>query len=94
MVHLCVLLQVVLDFHRQVADAVSHVSEQYEELFGACSKVPEDWEKMKIQLTGALNDSGRYFVFKEQIKVRPSADIPDRLMNVARTVKLFLGVDL
>ncbi|XP_030578730.1 cilia- and flagella-associated protein 70 [Archocentrus centrarchus] len=62
--------RVVLDFHRQVANIVSSVSEQYEELFGASSKVPQDynWEKMKIQLTGALNDSGRYFVFKEQMK--------------------------
>uniref|UniRef100_A0AAX7VR65 Cilia and flagella associated protein 70 n=1 Tax=Astatotilapia calliptera TaxID=8154 RepID=A0AAX7VR65_ASTCA len=60
----------VLDFHRQVANTVSHVSEQCEELFGTSCEIPQDdsLEKMKIQLIGALNDSGRYFVFKEQMK--------------------------
>ncbi|XP_065327620.1 cilia- and flagella-associated protein 70 [Pelmatolapia mariae] len=61
----------VLDFHRQVANTVSHVSEQCEELFGTSREMPQDdnsLEKMKIQLMGALNDSGRHFVFKEQMK--------------------------
>ncbi|CAI5644785.1 unnamed protein product [Oreochromis niloticus] len=60
----------VLDFHRQVANTVSRVSEQCEELFGTSHEMPQDdsLEKMKIQLMGALNDSGRYFVFKEQMK--------------------------
>ncbi|XP_071345387.1 cilia- and flagella-associated protein 70 isoform X2 [Trachinotus anak] len=60
----------VLDFHRQVGNVVSHVSDQYKELFGARSKPLEDCsqEQMKVQLMGALNVSGRYFAFKEQMK--------------------------
>lgn len=94
--HRCVLLQAVLDFHRQVAKTVSRVSEQCEELFGTSCEIPQDdsLEKMKIQLIGALNDSGRYFVFKEQMKVRPTAHIYDGLMKFTRTLKLFLGIDL
>ena len=75
----CVLLQAVLDFHRQVGNTVAVVSEQYEELFGASCKMPQDHsqEQMLIQLMGALNVSGRYFTFKEQIKVR--AKIPEMI---------------
>ncbi|XP_069575971.1 cilia- and flagella-associated protein 70 [Brachyistius frenatus] len=60
----------VLDFHRQVGNTVSRVSEQYEELFGASCQPPQDCsrEQMRIQLMGALNVSGRYFTFKEQMK--------------------------
>ncbi|XP_070822382.1 cilia- and flagella-associated protein 70 [Chaetodon trifascialis] len=60
----------VLDFHRQVGNVVMHVSEQYKELFGTRCKLWEDCsrEQMKVQLTGALNMSGRYFTFKEQMK--------------------------
>ncbi|KAG7498635.1 cilia-and flagella-associated protein 70 isoform X2 [Solea senegalensis] len=60
----------VLDFHKQVANVVSHVSDQYNELLKAGCKPLEDcsWEQMKVQLIGSLNDSGRYFAFKEQMK--------------------------
>ncbi|XP_070762191.1 cilia- and flagella-associated protein 70 [Enoplosus armatus] len=60
----------VLDFHRQVGNVVTHVSDQYEELFGARRKPSEDCsrEQMKIQLMGTLNVSARYFTFKEQMK--------------------------
>ncbi|KAM7424545.1 hypothetical protein PAMA_000746 [Pampus argenteus] len=60
----------VQGFHRQVGNVVAHVSDQYEELFGAKCKPPEDCsrEQMKAQLMGALNVSGRYFAFKEQMK--------------------------
>ncbi|XP_044039092.1 cilia- and flagella-associated protein 70 isoform X3 [Siniperca chuatsi] len=60
----------VLDFHRQVGNVVTHVSDQYEELFGARCKPSEDCsrEQMKIQLMGTLNVSARYFTFKEQMK--------------------------
>ncbi|XP_042342588.1 cilia- and flagella-associated protein 70 [Plectropomus leopardus] len=60
----------VLDFHRQVGNVVAHVSDQYEELFGANCKSSEDCsrEQMKHQLMGALNVSARYFTFKEQMK--------------------------
>ncbi|KAM7405796.1 hypothetical protein PAMP_000223 [Pampus punctatissimus] len=60
----------VQGFHRQVGNVVAHVSDQYEELFGAKCKPSEDCsrEQMKAQLMGALNVSGRYFAFKEQMK--------------------------
>ncbi|XP_070687791.1 cilia- and flagella-associated protein 70 [Pempheris klunzingeri] len=60
----------VLDFHRQVGNVVSHISDQYQELFGARCKPSEDCslEQMKVQLMGALNVSARYFAFKEQMK--------------------------
>ncbi|XP_044211098.1 cilia- and flagella-associated protein 70 isoform X1 [Thunnus albacares] len=60
----------VQGFHRQVGNVVTHVSDQYEELFGAKCKPSEDCsrEQMKAQLMGALNVSGRYFAFKEQMK--------------------------
>ncbi|XP_026233395.1 cilia- and flagella-associated protein 70 [Anabas testudineus] len=60
----------VLDFHRQVGNVVSHVSDQYVKLFGAGYKPSEDCsqEQMKVQLIGTLNVSGRYFAFKEQMK--------------------------
>lgn len=70
--HAHVLLQAVLDFHRQVSNVVAHVSDQYKELFGTGCSLSEDFsrEQMKAQLMGALNVSGRYFAFKEQMKVR------------------------
>ncbi|XP_039651680.1 cilia- and flagella-associated protein 70 isoform X1 [Perca fluviatilis] len=60
----------VLDFHRQVGNVVSHVSDQYEELFGARCKSSGDCsrEQKKVQLMGTLNVSARYFTFKEQMK--------------------------
>ncbi|GLD62332.1 cilia- and flagella-associated protein 70 isoform X1, partial [Lates japonicus] len=60
----------VQDFHRQVGNVVTHVSDQYKELFGARGKPLEDCsrEQMKVQLMGMLNVSGRYFAFKEQMK--------------------------
>ncbi|XP_034736596.1 cilia- and flagella-associated protein 70 isoform X2 [Etheostoma cragini] len=60
----------VLDFHRQVGNVVSHVSDQYEELFGTSCKPSGDCsrEQNKVQLMGALNVSARYFTFKEQMK--------------------------
>ncbi|KAM4592406.1 cilia- and flagella-associated protein 70-like [Odontesthes bonariensis] len=60
----------VLNFHSQVGNTVAVVSEQYEELFGASSNMPQDHsrEQMLSQLMGALNVSGRYFTFKEQLK--------------------------
>ncbi|XP_041637325.1 cilia- and flagella-associated protein 70 [Cheilinus undulatus] len=59
----------VLDFHKQVGNVVSHVSDQCKELFGAmqpsdaCSR-----EQMMVQLMGSLSVSGRYITFKEQMK--------------------------
>ncbi|XP_039983344.1 cilia- and flagella-associated protein 70 [Xiphias gladius] len=60
----------VLYFHRQVGNVVTHVSDQYKELFEARCKPLNDcsWEQMKVQLMGTLNVSGRYFAFKEQMK--------------------------
>ncbi|KAG8001216.1 Cilia-and flagella-associated protein 70 [Nibea albiflora] len=60
----------VLDFHRQVGNVVTHVSEQYKELFGARCKPSKEFslEQMKVQLMGTLNVTPRYFAFKEQMK--------------------------
>lgn len=71
----CVLLQAVLNFHKQVGNTVAILSEQYEELFGASCNLPQDLseEQMMIQLMSSLNISGQYFAFKEQIKVRTKA---------------------
>ncbi|XP_061570368.1 cilia- and flagella-associated protein 70-like [Cololabis saira] len=59
-----------LNFHKQVGNAVAILSEQYEELRGASSGLPQDHnkEQMMIQLMSSLNISGRYFALKEQIK--------------------------
>lgn len=69
--HGCVILQAVLDFHRQVGNVVSHISDQYKELFGTEHSLSEtsNREQMKTQLMGALNVSGKYFTFKERMKV-------------------------
>nr|XP_019955065.1 PREDICTED: cilia- and flagella-associated protein 70 isoform X1 [Paralichthys olivaceus] len=60
----------VLNFHRQVGNTVTQVSDQYRELFGATCKPSDDCsrEQETVQLMGALNVSGRYFSFKEQMK--------------------------
>ncbi|KAL6113566.1 cfap70 [Pungitius sinensis] len=60
----------VLDFHRQVGNVVTHVSDQYGELLAAGCEPSENLsrEQMYVELMGSLNDSGRYFAFKEQMK--------------------------
>ncbi|XP_068614939.1 cilia- and flagella-associated protein 70-like, partial [Brachionichthys hirsutus] len=60
----------VLDFHRQVGNVVMHVSDQHEEIFGTSSKPIENChdEQIRVQLIGALKESGRYLVFKERMK--------------------------
>uniref|UniRef100_UPI0037E8A8BF cilia- and flagella-associated protein 70 n=1 Tax=Semicossyphus pulcher TaxID=241346 RepID=UPI0037E8A8BF len=72
----------VLGFHRQVGNVVSHVSVQYNELFGAtqpsdaCSR-----EQMMVQLMGSLNVSGRYFAFKEQMKPAVVRIVRDKMQQ-------------
>ncbi|XP_037342703.2 cilia- and flagella-associated protein 70 isoform X1 [Pungitius pungitius] len=60
----------VLDFHRQVGNVVTHVSDQYGELLAAGCEPSENLsrEQMYVELMGSLNDSGRYCAFKEQMK--------------------------
>lgn len=91
-----ILLQAVLDFHRQVGNVVAHVSDQYKELFGTGCDLSEDCsrEQMKAQLMGALNVSGRYFAFKEQMKVRTTTHMPDGWIKLTGTLKLFFGEGL
>ncbi|XP_062248907.1 cilia- and flagella-associated protein 70 [Platichthys flesus] len=62
--------EAVGDFHRQVGSVVTKVSDQYRELLGGTCKPSEDSspEQVAVQLMGALNVSGRYFAFKEQMK--------------------------
>ncbi|XP_008323970.1 cilia- and flagella-associated protein 70 [Cynoglossus semilaevis] len=60
----------IFDFHKQVASVVAHVSDQFKELIAAGCIPSEDfsWEQARVQLLGSLNDTGRYFAFKEQMK--------------------------
>ncbi|XP_077375017.1 cilia- and flagella-associated protein 70 isoform X2 [Festucalex cinctus] len=73
----------VQNFHRQVGNVVRHVLDQYEELFGARLKLPNDCnrEQMMAQLMGALNVSGRYFSFKEQIKPSVVKFVRDKMQQ-------------
>uniref|UniRef100_A0A3Q3M8C4 Cilia and flagella associated protein 70 n=1 Tax=Mastacembelus armatus TaxID=205130 RepID=A0A3Q3M8C4_9TELE len=73
----------VLDFHKQVGNVVSHVSEQYQELFGARCEQSKDCsqEQMEVQLMGMLNVSGRYFAFKEQMKPAVVRIVRDRMQR-------------
>ncbi|KAM9408257.1 cilia- and flagella-associated protein 70 [Pholidichthys leucotaenia] len=73
----------IFEFHGQVANIVTHVSAQYEELFGTSYPLPQDSsrEKMKLQLMGALNDSGRYFAFKEQMKHSVVGFVRDKMQR-------------
>lgn len=68
----------MLNFHRQVRNVVAHVTDQYKELFRTGRGLSEDCsrEQMKAQVMGALDVSGRYFAFKEQMKVRTTYHIP------------------
>ncbi|XP_049573294.1 cilia- and flagella-associated protein 70 isoform X2 [Syngnathus scovelli] len=73
----------VLNFHKQVGNVVKHILEQYEELFGTRVKLPNDCnrEQMMAQLMGALNVSGRYFAFKEQIKPAVVRFVRDKIQQ-------------
>ncbi|CAK6974928.1 cilia- and flagella-associated protein 70 [Scomber scombrus] len=73
----------VQGFHKQVGNVVAHISDQYEELFGAKCKSPDDCsqEQMKAQLMGALNVSGRYFAFKEQMKHAVGRIVRDKMQQ-------------
>lgn len=84
----------MLNFHRQVSNVVAHVTDQYKELFGTGHSLSEDCsqEQMKAQLMGALDVSGRYFAFKEQMKVRTTPHIPEGWIKLAGTLKVFLLV--
>ncbi|XP_035464519.2 cilia- and flagella-associated protein 70 isoform X1 [Scophthalmus maximus] len=79
----CKAEKAVLDFHRQVCNVVTQVSEQYMELFGARCRPAGDGtrEPMKVQLMGALNVSGRYFAFKEQMKHAVVGLVRDKLQR-------------
>ncbi|XP_055085829.1 cilia- and flagella-associated protein 70 [Periophthalmus magnuspinnatus] len=59
----------VQSYHEQVANVVSQVCEQVEELYCCdCSLTEINREHMKAEVMGELNMSGRYFAFKEQLK--------------------------
>ncbi|XP_047435842.1 cilia- and flagella-associated protein 70 [Mugil cephalus] len=88
----------VLDFHRQVGNTVTRVSEQYEELFGKSCNAMQDCsqEQMKIQLMGELNVSGRYFAFKEQMKHAVVKIVRDKMQRTEaftdpQQLKVFLS---
>lgn len=67
--------QAVQEFQVQVASVAAQVLDQYQQLFGgafepgACLPDPNTQEQRKTLLLGELNYSGKYFAFKEQLKV-------------------------
>lgn len=67
-----VMLQAVLDFHRQVGIVMDHVLHQLTALFGTTCKLSEECseQQVMVQLMGVLNESGRYFAVKEKMQVR------------------------
>lgn len=62
-------------YHSQIASVTAQVLDQYQQLFGAAfvpGQTPLDpslREQRKSRLLGELNGSGKYFAFKEQMKV-------------------------
>lgn len=70
------LYQAVQEYQAQIASVAGQVLEQYQQLFGPAFLPgekpldPTSQEQRKTKLLGELNYSGKYFAFKEQIKVR------------------------
>ncbi|XP_036950713.1 cilia- and flagella-associated protein 70 isoform X3 [Acanthopagrus latus] len=66
----CRAERAVLDFHRQIGNMETMVFEQCNELFGTRweDSVDCSWKQKQTELRGALNVSGRYFTYKEQLK--------------------------
>uniref|UniRef100_A0A4W5MX72 Cilia and flagella associated protein 70 n=1 Tax=Hucho hucho TaxID=62062 RepID=A0A4W5MX72_9TELE len=66
----------VQEYQAQIASVADQVLEQYQQLFGPAFLPgvkpldPTSQEQRKTKLLGELNYSGKYFAFKEQIKVR------------------------
>ncbi|XP_047218284.1 cilia- and flagella-associated protein 70 isoform X2 [Girardinichthys multiradiatus] len=88
----------VLDFHRQVANTVAAVSEQYVESLGENSELLESLSKEQIlaEVMGGLNVSGRYFTFKEQMKRAVVRIVRDKMQrtepfNDPQDVKQFVN---
>ncbi len=67
--------QAVQEYQSQIASVAAQVLDQYQQLFGAAflpGGKPLDpvlQEQRTNQLLGELNYSGKYFAFKEQMKV-------------------------
>ncbi|KAM8893823.1 cilia- and flagella-associated protein 70 isoform 3-T3 [Spinachia spinachia] len=88
----------VLDFHRQVGNVVTQVSDQYTELLAAGCKPVENCsrEQMYAELMGSLNDNGRYFAFKEQMKHAVVRIVRDKMQRTEpisdpQELKLFVS---
>ncbi|XP_030645563.1 cilia- and flagella-associated protein 70 [Chanos chanos] len=64
----------VQEYQAQVANVVTQILDQYQQLFGAAFALgaklldPSAQEQCKRQILGELNYSGKYFAFKEQLK--------------------------
>lgn len=63
------------DYHKRVTNVALAILREYHELFG--NHLPdqgvldhETLEEQKRQLNYELNNSGKYFAFKEQLKVK------------------------
>ncbi|XP_068171036.1 cilia- and flagella-associated protein 70 [Antennarius striatus] len=75
----------VLDFRRQVGNMVTQISDQFKEMLGNSRKPLEDCvdEQIRVQLFEALNESGRYFVFKERMKHAVVRIVRDKMQQRA-----------
>ncbi|KAJ6659715.1 hypothetical protein lerEdw1_018430 [Lerista edwardsae] len=67
----------VEDYHRQITNIAESILDEYHELFGRQLTEgfvvdSETMEDQKCQLNYELNNSGKYFAFKEQLKPRRS----------------------
>uniref|UniRef100_A0A671TSS1 Cilia and flagella associated protein 70 n=1 Tax=Sparus aurata TaxID=8175 RepID=A0A671TSS1_SPAAU len=73
----------VLDFHRQIGNMETMVFEQCNELFGTVWEVSGDcsWKQKQAELRGALNVSGRYFTYKEQLKHAVVRIVRDKMQH-------------
>ncbi|KAF7655407.1 hypothetical protein LDENG_00056190 [Lucifuga dentata] len=73
----------VQGFHSQVANVVGQVLDQFTELFGTGDEALQssNLEQMKAELIGALNVSGRYFAFKEQMKYSVVRIVRDKMQQ-------------
>ncbi|KAM9816916.1 cilia- and flagella-associated protein 70 [Neosynchiropus ocellatus] len=83
----------VQDFHLQVRNVVSQVSDLYLKLFGIQGEKAKHCSRKQVtaDLMGALNISGRYFAFKEQLKhavVRIARDKMEKTQPVTQTEHL------
>lgn len=79
------LVQAVQEYQAQIMSVGAQLLQQYEQMFGAAFVPgarpldPATQEQRKTQLFGELNCSGKYFAFKEQMKVTYDLVLPENI---------------